>query len=41
MEYCIGSMDIPKLSAFQAQTRQDLRKIRDSPQDIVSFSEEI
>ena len=34
-------MGIPELSAFLTQTGQDLRKIEDSPQDIVSFLEEI
>ena len=41
MEYCIRSMGIPKLSAFLTQIRQDLRKIVNPPQDIVSFLEEI
>ena len=37
MEYCIRSMGIPELSAFLMQIGQDLRKIGDQPQDIVSF----
>ena len=41
MEYCIRSMGIPKLSVFLMQIRQDLRKMGDLPQDIVSFLEEI
>ena len=41
MEYCIRSMGIPELSAFQTQTRQDLRKTTDPPQDIASLLEEI
>ena len=41
MEYYIRSMDIPELSAFQTQTRQDLRKIGDTHQDIVSLLEKI
>ena len=41
MEYCIRSMGIPELSVFLTQIGKDLRKIRDSPQDIVSFLEEI
>ena len=41
MEYCIISMSIPELSAFLTQIGQDLRKIRDPSQDIVSFLEEI
>ena len=40
MEYCIRSMGIPGLSAFLKHIRQDLRKIGDPPQDIVSFLEE-
>ena len=35
MEYCRRSMGIPELSAFQTQTRQDLSKTGDPPQDIV------
>ena len=41
MEYCIRTMSIPKLSAFLTQIGHDLRKIRDPPQGIVSFLEEI
>ena len=41
MKYCIKSMGIPELRAFQTQTRQDLRNKGDPPQDIVSFLEEI
>ena len=41
MEYCIRSMDILELSAFLKQIWQNLRKIGDPPQDIVSFLEEI
>ena len=41
MEYCIRSMSMPELSAFLRQIGQDLRKIGDPPQDIVSFLEEI
>ena len=41
MEYCIRSLGIPELSAFQTQTRQDLRKIGDPLQDSVSLLEEI
>ena len=37
MKYSIRSMGIPKLSAFLTQTGQDLWKIGDPPQDIVSF----
>ena len=40
-KYFIRSMGIPRLSAFLKQTGLDLRKIGDSPQDIVSFLEEI
>ena len=35
------NMGIPKLSAFLTQIGQDLSKIGDPPQDIVSFLEEI
>ena len=35
MEYCIRSMGILELSAFQTQTGQGLRKIGDPPQHIV------
>ena len=41
MGYCIRSMGIPELSVFQTQTKQDLRKIGDPPQDIVSLLKEI
>ena len=41
VEYCIRSMGIPGLSAFLMQIGQDLRKIEDPPQDIMSFLEEI
>ena len=41
MEYCIRIMDIPELSVFHTQTRQDLGKTEDPPQDIVSLLEEI
>ena len=41
MEYCIRSMGILELSDFLMQIGQDLRKIGDPPQDIVSFFEEI
>ena len=41
MEYCIRSMGIPKLSVFLTRIEQDLRKIEDSPQDIVSSLKEI
>ena len=41
MEYCIRNMDISELSAFQMQIRQDIRKIGDSHQDIMSLLEEI
>ena len=41
MEYCIISIGIPELSAFLTQIGQDLRKIGNPPQDIVSFFEEI
>ena len=41
MEYCIRSMGILELSVFLTQIRQNLRKIGDPPQDIVSFLEEI
>ena len=41
MEYCIKSMCMPRLSAFLTQIGQDLGKIGDPPQDIVSFLEEI
>ena len=41
MEFCKRSMSILGLSVFQTQIGQDLRKIGDSPQDIVSFLEEI
>ena len=37
VEYCIRIMDIPELSAFLMQIGQDLRKIGDTPQDIVFF----
>ena len=37
----IRSMGIPGLSAFLMQIGQDLRKIEDPPQDIVSILEEI
>ena len=40
MEYRIRSMGIPELSAFLKHIEQDIRKIRDPPQDIVSFLEE-
>ena len=40
MEYCIRSVDKAGLSAFLMQTRQDLRKIGDPPQDFVSFLKE-
>ena len=36
MKYFI-SMGIPESSVFQTQIRQDLRKTRDPPQDIVFF----
>ena len=41
MEHCIRSMGIPKMSVFLMQIKQDIRKIKDPPQDIVSFLEEI
>ena len=41
MEYSIKSIGIPELSAFLTQIEQDLRKIEDPPQDIMSFLEEI
>ena len=41
MEYCIRSMGIPELSSFLTQIGQDLRKMGDPPQDIVSSLEEI
>ena len=41
IEYCIRSMSIPELSAFLTQIGQDIRKIGDLPQHIVSFLEEI
>ena len=37
MEYYIISIGIPGLGAFLTWIGQDLRKIGDSPQDIVSF----
>ena len=41
MENCTRSIGIPELSVFLMQIRQDLKKIGDPPQDIVSFLEEI
>ena len=41
MEHCIRSMGIPKMSVFLTQIKQDIRKIKNPPQDIVSFLEEI
>ena len=41
MEYCIKGLGISKLSAFQTQTRHDIRKIGDPSQDIVFLLEEI
>ena len=40
MKYCIRSMSILELTAF-LKIGQDLWKIGDPPQDIVSFLEEI
>ena len=39
--FCIRITDIRKLSAFQTQTWQDLGKIENPPQDILSLLEEI
>ena len=41
MEYCIKSMGIPELSALLTQIELDLRTIKDPPQDIMYFLEEI
>ena len=41
MEYRIRIMGIPELNVFQTHTRKVLRKIEDSPKDIVSLLEEI
>ena len=41
MKYCIKIMGILELSAFQTQIGQNLRKIGDPPQDIVSLLEGI
>ena len=41
MEYCIKSMDIQVLSAFQTQTGHNLREIGDPHQDILSLLEQI
>ena len=41
MEYCKRGIGILELSAFLMLIGQNLRKIGDPPQDIVSFLEEI
>ena len=41
MEYCIRNMGILELSVFLTQIRQDLKKIGDPSQVIMSFFEKI